>query len=108
MWMAVAAAVSVSGLSSGSLTLLFAWLSPIFTAILLLKVSGVPMVTAAGEKKWGLDPEYQRYMQETPMLIPTKERLEDLLKAPAFAPALAGWQKMTKPDMQSEVQDGLL
>lgn len=104
MWTAAAAVVSIAGLSSGNPTLLFSWLSPIFTAVLLLKVSGVPMVTAAGEKKWGTDPEYQQYMQETPMLIPHKERLVELLKSPAFA----GWQKMGKAEEQSEKGEALL
>lgn len=70
MWVAAAAAVSVVGISTGEPTMHLAWLSPAFTAALLLKVSGVPMVTAAGEKKWGTDPEYQAYMKNTPMLIP--------------------------------------
>ena len=70
MWTMAAAAVSGVGVSTGQYKLLFALLSPLFTTLLLLKVSGVPLVTAAGEKKWGSDPEYQRYMQETPMLLP--------------------------------------
>lgn len=70
MWTAAAAAVSVVGIFTANPTMHFAWLSPIFTTVLLLKVSGVPMVTAAGEKKWGSDPEYQEYMQTTPLLIP--------------------------------------
>jgi steroid 5-alpha reductase family enzyme len=49
---------------------MWAWVSPAFTAFLLLKVSGVPMVEAAGKKKWGDNPEYQNYMKHTNMLIP--------------------------------------
>lgn len=30
------------------------------------EVSGVPMLEKAGEKKWGKDPEYQRYMKAGP------------------------------------------
>ena len=47
-----------------------AWVSPLFTALLLLKVSGVPMVEKAGAKKWGDDKAYNAYMSGTSMLIP--------------------------------------
>ena len=35
-----------------------------------LKVSGVPLVEKAGEKKWGDEPDYRQYMATTPMLLP--------------------------------------
>ena len=47
-----------------------AWISPLFTAFLLLKVSGVPMVERAGAKKWGDDKKYKLYMSGTSMVIP--------------------------------------
>jgi len=47
-----------------------AWLSPAFTALLLLKVSGIPMVEAAGLKKWGDDPRYRHYVEHTSVLVP--------------------------------------
>eukprot|EP00668_Euglena_longa_P044184 GGOE01058788.1.p1 GENE.GGOE01058788.1~~GGOE01058788.1.p1 ORF type:complete len:304 (-),score=99.18 GGOE01058788.1:128-991(-) len=47
-----------------------ALLSPGFTAFLLLKVSGVPMLDAAAARKWGARPEYQHYMMHTSLLIP--------------------------------------
>jgi steroid 5-alpha reductase family enzyme len=56
MWCAAAAAASVAGLATANGTLLFSWLSPLFTSVLLLKVSGVPMVVAAGEKKCASPP----------------------------------------------------
>ena len=31
---------------------------------------GIPLLAAAGKKKWGEDPEYQRYVENTPVLIP--------------------------------------
>merc|ERR1712187_865926 len=49
----------------------FAWLSPVTTFILLMKVSGVPLLEKAGEKKWGSDPAYRWYMDNTPCIIPS-------------------------------------
>lgn len=45
-------------------------LSPIFSAFLLLFVSGVPMLEKHAERKWGQDPKYQAYKENTPMIIP--------------------------------------
>lgn len=45
-------------------------LSPAFTTLLLMKVSGVPMLEAAGKKKWGTDPAYQHYMSRTSCILP--------------------------------------
>lgn len=70
MWSSQAMLVSVNGLRQGSTLQLWAWLSPAFTAVLLLKVSGVPMVEKAGLKKWGEDPAYQHYMSQTSCIIP--------------------------------------
>lgn len=57
-----------------------AWLSPVTTSILLMKVSGVPMLEAAGEKRWGSDPAYQWYMKHTPCIVPA------LSPPPAYKP----------------------
>jgi hypothetical protein len=46
-----------------------AWLSPLFTAHLLINVTGVKMVESAGMKKWGHDPAYLHYMKHTQMLM---------------------------------------
>jgi steroid 5-alpha reductase family enzyme len=48
-----------------------AWLSPLFTAFLLLKVSGVSMLEPLGLKKWGNDPLYLHYMKNTSRVIPS-------------------------------------
>jgi len=45
-------------------------LSPILVMLLITKLSGIPLLEAAGKKKWGEDPEYQRYLANTPSLIP--------------------------------------
>jgi len=47
-----------------------AWLSPAFNAFLLLRVSGVPMLEKAGEEKWGSEPAYRHYMQNTSCVVP--------------------------------------
>ena len=45
-------------------------ISPIFTTLLLTKVSGIPMLEASANKRWGSDPAYQNYVKNTALLIP--------------------------------------
>ncbi|OKL48348.1 hypothetical protein BSR28_01205 [Boudabousia liubingyangii] len=45
-------------------------LSPIFVTLLLTKISGLPMLEKKGLERWGEDPEYQKYLAETGVLIP--------------------------------------
>ena len=47
-----------------------AWISPIFIYLLLTKVSGIPILDKRALEKWGDDPEYQKYRENTPALIP--------------------------------------
>jgi steroid 5-alpha reductase family enzyme len=47
-----------------------AWVSPIFIYLLLTKVSGIPILDKRALEKWGDDPEYQKYRDNTPALIP--------------------------------------
>ena len=47
-----------------------AWISPAFTAFLLLKVSGVPMLEALGAKKWGEEAAYVHYVKHTACVVP--------------------------------------
>lgn len=47
-----------------------ALLSPVVVTLLLTKVSGVPMLEKKAEKKWGDDPAYRDYVENTPILIP--------------------------------------
>mmetsp|Transcript_25538 Transcript_25538/g.46547 ORF Transcript_25538/g.46547 Transcript_25538/m.46547 type:complete len:357 (-) Transcript_25538:80-1150(-) len=72
MWCGLALVTSVGGAAGGNLgaTPWFAWLSPAFTSLLLLKVSGVPMVEQAGMKKWGGDKAYLAYTQGTSCIVP--------------------------------------
>ena len=45
-------------------------LSPIFVAILLIKISGVPILEENNKNRWGDNPEYLTYIKNTPMIIP--------------------------------------
>ena len=47
-----------------------AWISPIFTYILLTKISGIPILDTRALEKWGDDMDYQRYRHRTPSLFP--------------------------------------
>jgi steroid 5-alpha reductase family enzyme len=44
-------------------------ISPIFTYLLLVYVSGVRMLEARGDLKWGDNPAYQEYKKKTPVLF---------------------------------------
>ena len=45
-------------------------LSPAFVVLLLTRVSGIPLLEAKAQRKWGDDPEYLAYRARTPALIP--------------------------------------
>ncbi|MGB7964605.1 MAG: DUF1295 domain-containing protein [Propionicimonas sp.] len=47
-----------------------ALISPVFVTLLLTKVSGVPLLEAKAERKWGGQPDYEAYKQNTPVLVP--------------------------------------
>jgi len=47
-----------------------AWISPVFVYLLLTKVSGIPILDRRALAKWGDDPEYQNYRENTPALFP--------------------------------------
>ena len=47
-----------------------AMISPLFVALLLTRVSGVPMLEKSADEKWGSQPEYETYKENTPVLIP--------------------------------------
>lgn len=45
-------------------------LSPIFVAVLLTRVSGVPLLEQKSDARWGGQPDYESYKQRTPVLVP--------------------------------------
>lgn len=47
-----------------------ALVSPVFVALLLIKGSGVPLLEAKADEKWGGQPDYEAYKRNTPVLIP--------------------------------------
>lgn len=45
-------------------------LSPMFVTFLLMKVSGIPLLEKAGDKRWGADADYIYYKKTVPVLVP--------------------------------------
>jgi steroid 5-alpha reductase family enzyme len=43
--------------------------SPVFVTLLLTKVSGIPLLEARADAKWGGDPKYEHYKASTPVLV---------------------------------------
>ena len=51
----------------------WAWIaliSPLFVAILLTRISGIPLLQKKADKKWGGQADYEAYKKNTPVLIP--------------------------------------
>lgn len=48
----------------------FTLISPIFVALLITKISGIPLLEAYADKKWGGQEDYEEYKRNTPVLIP--------------------------------------
>jgi steroid 5-alpha reductase family enzyme len=67
LWTGIAI-MSISSLSGGQyLTLI----SPVFTYLLLVYVSGVRLLEISGMERWGHLESYKKYVQSTPSLFPT-------------------------------------
>ena len=49
-------------------------ISPVFVALLLTRISGIPMLERRAEERWGADPEFQAYTAQTSVLIPLPPR----------------------------------
>jgi len=49
-------------------------ISPVFIIILLLFVSGIPILEKSAEKRWGTLPAYREYKRQTSVLIPLPRR----------------------------------
>ena len=65
LWSAIAL-LSISSLNG---TQYLTLISPIFTYVLLVYISGVRMLDDMGNKKWGHLEEYKTYKKNTPMLL---------------------------------------
>ena len=66
LWTGVALA-ALPALSGPALATL---VSPLFVYVLLTRVSGVPLLEARADAKWGEDPGYRAYKARTPVLWP--------------------------------------
>jgi len=49
-------------------------LSPVFVAMLLVKVTGVPLLEERADKRWADDPAYAAYQARVPVLLPRLPR----------------------------------
>ena len=49
-------------------------ISPLFVALLITRVSGVPMLEERADQKWGGQEDYQAYKANTPVLLPRPPR----------------------------------
>jgi len=48
-------------------------LSPVFVSLLLTKGSGIPLLEARADARWGGDPAYEAYKASTPVLVPRRQ-----------------------------------
>ena len=68
-----------TGIALMAIPLLSGWrwvvlISPIFVTLLLTRLSGIPILEARAEKRWGKDETYQTYTRTTSVLIPRPPR----------------------------------
>jgi steroid 5-alpha reductase family enzyme len=54
-------------------------ISPLFVYLLLTRVSGLPMLESAANKKWGDNPKYLSYKKNTPLLVLRKPKNSERL-----------------------------
>jgi steroid 5-alpha reductase family enzyme len=62
-----AAIVALPALRGAALVTL---ISPVFVALLLTKISGIPLLEKQSDERWGADPDYEAYKRSTPVLVP--------------------------------------
>ena len=63
-----------TGMAIVAIPVLHGWqwaalISPVFVAFLLIKVSGIPLLEAKADERWGGQEDYERYKQSTPVLV---------------------------------------
>ena len=69
-----------TGIAVMALPVLAGWqyltlVSPLFVYLLLTRVSGIRLLEAAAERRWGDDPAYRTYLATTSRLLPLPPRL---------------------------------
>lgn len=70
LWVGVAV-VALPALSAWQFVTL---VSPVFVAVLLTRISGVPLLEARAKQRWGDRPEFRAYVERTPVLVPRPPR----------------------------------
>lgn len=68
-----------TGIAIMALPVLSGWrwaalVSPVFVAVLLIRISGIPALERRGAKRWGDDPTYLEYVRTTSVLVPRPPR----------------------------------
>jgi steroid 5-alpha reductase family enzyme len=68
-----------TGIAIMAIPILAGWrwivlISPVFVALLITRVSGVPMLEAKADERWGNEEEYREYKRTTPVLVPRPPR----------------------------------
>ncbi len=68
-----------TGVAIMALPVLSGWrwamlISPVFVYLLLTRVSGIPMLEARAEERWGEDEDFRKYTETTPVLVPRSPR----------------------------------
>jgi steroid 5-alpha reductase family enzyme len=61
--------IAICSLPSLSGLQLMTLISPVFTYVLLVYISGIPLLEAKGKEKWGHLSQYQEYLDTTPTLF---------------------------------------
>ena len=69
-----------TGIAIIALPVLSGWrwatlISPVFVTLLLTRVSGIPMLEARADERWGEEEEYREYKANTPVLVPRPPRI---------------------------------
>ena len=74
-----------TGIAIMAVPLLRGWswvalVSPVFITLLLTRVSGIPMLEARAEQRWGEEEAFQTYTANTPVLVLRPPRRDDRQK----------------------------
>jgi steroid 5-alpha reductase family enzyme len=59
---------------------IIALIGPIYIAVLLIFVSGIPLLEKSADKKWGDEKDYQDYKNKVPTLLPSISSLRRLFR----------------------------
>jgi len=67
------------GVAVAAFPVLYGWqlltlISPVFVALLLIKISGIPLLEKRADEKWGGQVDYQAYKARTSVLLPLPPR----------------------------------